>query len=1230
MSSSSFYSDSGITTAEADAVESSKNAAAQSAQDAQSHANTASNKADDANDSAIAAAASASTANNSNVAAVASNLGGTNTIGTVAGNIADVNTVAAMQSDVDTVANATYKGKVETVANATYKGKVETVAATDYKSDVETVAETTYKGKVETVAESTYKTKVEAVAADLAGSNTIGGAVQSATNAATSATNASTSETNAASSESTAATHASNASTHATTASGHADDAEDAKTYAQAARDAAQGHRTQTGQDATAAAASATSASSSASDAASSEANAAADALVASNSADSAKIDANVVKNISSTYGTLNAAINSASSSASQASSSASTASTHATTASGHASTAATHAANLGSVAYQNLTAIAESKSVTAADVFVYDTSKDSDGGAWRNRTQGTSWYNEALNTSTRGATKKFPAVAVIVAEQNKITIYDGDNPSMPMWMVFNAASYGATSGHGKKITALNGLLLSANSTGSTREVDFIKDSWAYRATNLYTGNGDTGLASRNEANTGWIQLSTDGIVNTTVNDIAVTVLPNAPIDPETGLPVPTIAVATDGGVSVIKDDGSVYDVGAPNFGFQSVEFRDNLLFTSNYSSGGHTRIFEVDEINADWVLPLKLYEYAQPPYLTQKSTWSSGRKALPTRDNEFAQITNGNKLTLVGMDLQNVGGTTTGKFGDLAAYVNSSYNTGWMNGDTKLATLMDTTAENISAPNLVTNSDLSDIGSNLVSSTTQSGTIPYQGSPWRSHSGSGQFSISNNVITVNASSFEAIRYDITTSNNKAYKITFDLTRTSGDVTVYTHGGAPDFTIANISTSGTHTVYYTNDGTQPATALQFATSNLVGTLSNFKVEEVTGWDVGYNSTLELDNGKLKVIRGAGDSYTTARQTIDGLTIGKTYYYAADVTTPSNQSVRVQISGIGMQTPSTANYSGTGTQRVYDSFVANGTQKILEIMDYAGAATSFLVDNVEFREVVADRSVNANGLNIVGNVTKSAVATGAELVGYSGFSSSNYLQQPYNSDLDFGTGDFCLMGWISTNSTSVQCLIHRGDGSSSSWGTAPIFQIEISTVFKAGIYTAGFSSAESVVEIPSSEIATGNMRHVVVTRSGGYLRLYVDGILKDSAASAGTLTNTNANTWIGERPNMSRPWGGSISLMRWSATAPTAEQIAKIYRDEKPLFQEGAKCTLVTNDTVNAIAYDEDTELLHVGNTSSTASTRDVFSGLQRVESVNRDTYHTNTAISAVNGLVVEE
>ena len=39
---------------------------------------------------------------------------------------------------------------------------------------------------------------------------------------------------------------------------------------------------------------------------------------------------------------------------------------------------------SIDSIATQNLAAIAQSKSGTAVDVFVYDTSKDSDGGAWR------------------------------------------------------------------------------------------------------------------------------------------------------------------------------------------------------------------------------------------------------------------------------------------------------------------------------------------------------------------------------------------------------------------------------------------------------------------------------------------------------------------------------------------------------------------------------------------------------------------------------------------------------------------------------------------------------------------------------------------------------------------------------------------------------------------------------------------------------------------------------
>ena len=102
--------------------------------------------------------------------------------------------------------------------------------------------------------------------------------------------------------------------------------------------------------------------------------------------------------------------------------------------------------AMLGGLAYQDsvgeidIEKIKARTSDTATDVFVYDTRKDSDGGAWRYRTKSLSWYNEGAS-ATRGARKEFPAVAVIVMESTQCTIYDADDPNLSMWMVFNFGS---------------------------------------------------------------------------------------------------------------------------------------------------------------------------------------------------------------------------------------------------------------------------------------------------------------------------------------------------------------------------------------------------------------------------------------------------------------------------------------------------------------------------------------------------------------------------------------------------------------------------------------------------------------------------------------------------------------------------------------------------------------------------------------------------------------------
>jgi len=102
--------------------------------------------------------------------------------------------------------------------------------------------------------------------------------------------------------------------------------------------------------------------------------------------------------------------------------------------------------------------------STTVVDTFIYDTTKDPDGGAWRDKCQNTSWYNEPLNTSTRGKTRGFPAVVLVVAETDKVTLFDATQPDVPMWMVFDKAGKVVTS-----VAILNSVLCIGTTTGLHR-----------------------------------------------------------------------------------------------------------------------------------------------------------------------------------------------------------------------------------------------------------------------------------------------------------------------------------------------------------------------------------------------------------------------------------------------------------------------------------------------------------------------------------------------------------------------------------------------------------------------------------------------------------------------------------------------------------------------------------------------------------------------------------------
>jgi hypothetical protein len=268
-------------------------------------------------------------------------------------------------------------------------------------------------------------------------------------------------------------------------------------------------------------------------------------------------------------------------------------------------------------------------------------------------------------------------------------------------------------------------------------------------------------------------------------------------------------------------------------------------------------------------------------------------------------------------------------------------------------------------------------------------------------------------------------------------------------------------------------------------------------------------------------------------------------------------------------------------------------------------------------------------VKGNGLAVHGTPTVSAVATGAELKAISGFSTSNYLEQPYNSDLDFGTGDFSVSGWVnSSRTTGYGDIIAVGNIGTTSFSTAATGSWFIQMKPDRGITIYYIKSSGTGSASWTTGTTLNGWSMFTVVRSGGSLLIYLDGVLNTSAAISVSDTFTPA---IASPCNIG--WQGTgysypcttekLALLRISATAPTAEQIKEIYEAEKPMFQENAKCTLNgSSDAVTALAYDDDTELLHVG----TSGGRSAFQGLRRVDETSTST----TEIAAQGGLIVEE
>jgi hypothetical protein len=767
-----------------------------------------------------------------------------------------------------------------------------------------------------------------------------------------------------------------------------------------------------------------------------------------------------------------------------------------------------------GALSKLDLNPIYKEITATAVDVFVYDTRKDSDGGAWRKRTQHTSWYNETLNTATRGSRREFPAVAVIVITASTLTIYDGDDASLPMWMAFNTTDGSMLrSGGLTSVFMLNGEMWVGHSSGSGLHViNFIKDfaRWI-TASSSYGGIFKKGfILYRNDAGANYDNniggASSITIAGSAIADVTMVVLPNAPIDSATSLPVPTIAVATEGGVSVIKDNGAVYNLTGGNWSgaSNSVAFDKNgILYFSQM--GYYWLSCDVKGLSQSYSNLVDGRDYYQVEVDTypfkQVSAYNGNGWAgyldpavSTNNDFHFAHYSNYtapfDRVVRHHIDKSISGYQGNGQ---LMNYTSSKYNTGWMPGNIKGAWLSDTTQETVVSSELVTNG------------------------------------------------------------------TFDSSTTGWTISSASEG--------SIAVSGGQLVITNNDVTDPPVFCWQAISTVVGNKYVLSADLIGGTVAQFALIVSTTNLTANVISNVATSLLT--------TLNNTF-----TATTSTTYVLLRVN---------ANIAGT-----------------------------VIVDNVSCRLADSDRSVNNRSLQVFGNITKTPVATGADLVGYSNwYFGERYLTQTLATPI--GTSDFCCIQWIrpQSNDGSYDHYIAIGGQSASDGFTLKAYR---GTAAYPYIYSGSGADQGTYSEVTGMQYQSWNM--LVCGRQNGRFFVYINGQLtKTGNVNNYNISNANLRIGDGFMPEVTT---ASIALTRLSYTFPSPEQIKKMYEDEKVLFQDNAKAVLYgTSDAVTALAYDDSTNLLHAG----TSSGRSVFQGLRRVDYT---TTPVGAAISASNGLVVEE
>lgn len=327
--------------------------------------------------------------------------------------------------------------------------------------------------------------------------------------------------------------------------------------------------------------------------------------------------------------------------------------------------------------------------------------------------------------------------------------------------------------------------------------------------------------------------------------------------------------------------------------------------------------------------------------------------------------------------------------------------------------------------------------------------------------------------------------------------------------------------------------------------------------------DTNGWSA-VDATIVSEASRLKVT-STGGSNPHARQDV-AVIPGKTYLLRVSLftgTAPSASLAVFETTG-WTNLGSVTEVSGS-SQAHFFTFTAVTAEVSIQAKALGAVLGEVAYFNfINLRLASQDRSNGGRAIGIHGALAKGAVAAGSELVAYSGFGTTSYLNQPYNQAMDAGAGDFSASLWVETGAQAFQNLLSRSTPTSGVNGPYGGNHFSITKIATGLQFRVGPASVD-LLGVTETEFVM-----LTLVRVSGVLYAYLNGVPQAAVVSTATITDPVAVVRIGRIPDDTSVWGAGTSricLVRLGLGL-TAAQVRSVYDSEKGLFKSNSAYTQV--------------------------------------------------------------